>query len=142
MDTQNMSRLPARTILQVLHTFRRNGDTNQRIMFDIDPSGSYLATGSADSRAIVYDIECQTQVGALENQPDAVGSVCFHPYAALMGVCTGQRHFHLHNTDGDGPDTDGISEGTPPESSQAAHHIPLRNGVNLYRFDTLTGGFK
>lgn len=111
-------------------------------MFDIDPSGSYLATGSAESRAIVYDIECQTQVGALENQPDAVGSVCFHPYAALLGVCTGQRHFHLQNADGNGSDNnDGFSDGTPPESSPAAY-IPLRNGVTLYRFDTLTGGFE
>lgn len=106
-------------------------------MFDIDPSGSYLATGSAESRAMVYDIECQTQIGSLENQPDAVGGVCFHPYAALLGVCTGQRHFDLQTTEGNESDaTDGASEGTPPESSPAAHHIPLRNGVALYKWSS------
>lgn len=51
-------------------------------------------TGSTERRALVYDIESRQLVGALENQADAVGSACFHPYAALLGICTGQRHFH------------------------------------------------
>lgn len=120
---------------QVLHTFRRQADTNQRVAFDLDPSGRYLATGSTERRALVYDIQSQELVGCMDNQADAVGSVCFHPYAALMGVCTGQRHFALDKDDDSDsddilnsvkPDTDGGRGG----SSQLSR---LQNGVSLYR---------
>lgn len=86
--------------LQALYTLPRQVDTNQRIGFDIDPSGRYLVTGSTERRALVYDIESQALVGSLEDQPDAVGGVCFHPHAALVGVCTGQRHFGLDTNAG------------------------------------------
>ena len=106
---------------QALHTLPRQVDTNQRIGFDIDPSGRYLATGSTERRALVYDIESQALVGSLEDQPDAVGGVSFHPHAALVGVCTGQRHFDLDTSAGS--DSDASSEGTRPESGSGAQAI-------------------
>lgn len=99
---------------QALYTLPRQVDTNQRIGFDIDPSGRYLATGSTQRRALVYDIESQALVGSLEDQPDAVGSVCFHPQAALVGVCTGQRHFDLATNAGS--DSDSSAEDAKPDS--------------------------
>lgn len=102
-------------------------ESNQRIGFDIDQSGRYLATGSTERRALVYDIERQALVGSLEDQPDAVGSVCFHPHAALMAVCTGQRHFDLDTDAGSDseasvqdavPGGEGARGGDPPMKSQ------------------------
>eukprot|EP00752_Nemacystus_decipiens_P007998 g7146.t1 len=58
---------------EALYTLPRQVDTNQRIGFDIDPSGRYLATGSTERRALVYDIESQALVGSLVDQPDAHG---------------------------------------------------------------------
>lgn len=106
--------LPHQFFTQALYTLPRQVDTNQRIGFDIDPSGRYLATGSTERRALVYDIESQALVGSLEDQPDAVGNVCFHPHAALVGVCTGQRHFDLDTNAGS--DSDSSAEDARPDS--------------------------
>lgn len=100
---------------QALYTLPRQVDTNQRIGFDIDPSGRYLATGSTERQALVYDIESQALVGSLEDQPDAVGGVSFHPHAALVGVCTGQRHFDLDTNAGS--DSDACPEDARHHSS-------------------------
>lgn len=130
--------------VQALHTFERQGATNQRIAFDIDSSGRYLATGSTERRALVYDIESEALVGSLNNQADAVGSVCFHPSAALLAVCTGQRHFDL-DTD-DGSDSDGClgvvkqGESACGESACGAVCPPasLQNSVTAYGIGMLT----
>lgn len=117
---------------QVLHTFRRQADTNQRIAFDLDPSGRYLATGSTERRALVFDIQSQELVGSLENQADAVGSVCFHPYAALLGVCTGQRHFDL-DRDADSDSDDTLDDAMSNADGVRGRSSRLQNGVTLYR---------
>eukprot|EP00903_Cladosiphon_okamuranus_P011843 g11127.t1 len=106
---------------EALYTLPRKVDTNQRVFFDIDPSGQYLATGSTERRALVYDIESQALAGSLEDQPDAVGGVCFHPHAALVGVCTGQRHFDLDTNAGS--DSDASAEDGRPDSDGGAQAI-------------------
>lgn len=103
-------------------------DTNQRIGFDIDPSGRYLATGSTERQALVYDIQSQRLVRSLDDQPDAVGSVCFHPYAALLSVCTGQRHFDL-DTDA-GSESDGSNGGA--KAAAETMDREWQNGVTLH----------
>lgn len=103
-------------------------ETNQRIGFDIDPSGRYLATGSTERQAFVYDTQSQELVASLENQPDAVGSVCFHPHAALLSVCTGQRHFDL-DTDV-GSDSDGNNDGVGPVTE--TERGGRQNGVTIH----------
>lgn len=114
----------------MLHTFQRPADNNQRILFDIDPSGRYLATGSTDREALVYDIYSHTLAGVVKNLADAVGGVCFHPYAALLGICTGQRHFDL--------DIGGASDDDMLVQNSSGHNTfegdtRHRNGVALYR---------
>lgn len=119
--------------VQALHTFQRQGATNQRISFDIDSSGRYMATGSTERRALVYDIESRELVCSLDDQADAVGGVCFHPSAALLAVCTGQRHFNL-DTD-DGSDSDSCLDGaTQHDSARGALRPPTRsqNSVTAY----------
>lgn len=125
--------------LQALHTFERQGATNQRITFDIDSSGRYLATGSTERRALVYDIESEALIGSLNNQADAVGSVCFHPSDALLAVCTGQRHFDL-DTD-DGSDSDGGLHVAKQGDSACGAVCPparLQNSVTAYGIGKLT----
>ncbi|CAM9672719.1 unnamed protein product [Scytosiphon promiscuus] len=113
---------------EALYTLPRQVDTNQRIGFDVDPSGRYLATGSTERQALVYDIQTRMLVGSLENQPDAVGSVCFHPHAALLSVCTGQRHFDL-DTDASS-DSDGSSSAAKPAAKTGDG--AWQNGVAIH----------
>lgn len=118
---------------QALHTFQRQGATNQRIAFDIDSSGRYLATGSTERRALVYGIDSRALVGSLDDQTDAVGSVCFHPSAALLAVCTGQRHFDLDTDDGSESDSS-VDVATQGVSASGALRPPTRlhNSVTAY----------
>ncbi len=111
---------------QVLFSLPRQVDTNQRIGFDIDQSGRYLATGSTERRALVYDIESQALVGSLEDQPDAVGSVCFHPHAALMAVCTGQRHFDL-DTDAGSDSEASVQDAVPGGETARRSNPPIKS---------------
>lgn len=124
---------------QALYTLPRQVDTNQRIGFDIDPTGRYLATGSTERRALVYDIESQTLVGTLEDQPDAVGNVCFHPHAALLGVCTGQRHFDL-DTDS-GSDTD-VSVEDATQVGGVNPPTTWQNGVTIHGIATVVDSIR
>lgn len=119
---------------QALYTLPRQVDTNQRISFDIDPTGQYLGTGSTEPRALVYDIESQALVGSLDDQPDAVGSVCFHPHAALVAVCTGQRHFDL---DTDAVSDDDVNVEDPTPVRRASSPTRWRNGVTIHGITTV-----
>lgn len=127
---------------QVFHTFRRHVNTNQRISFDVDPSGRYLATGSTERRALVYDIETQALAGSLENQTDAVGAVCFHPYAALLGVCTGQRHFDLDTSDVSDSDDSMDADMFGHDARDSRHEAQRQNVVAIHslRQPGLEGG--
>lgn len=130
--------------VQALHTFERHGATNQRIAFDIDSSGRYLATGSTERRALVYDIDSGALVGSLDDLADAVGSVCFHPSAALLAVCTGQRHFNLDTDDeSDSDDCLGDADGAKQDDSARRALRPptrLQNSVTAYGIGNLTQG--
>lgn len=120
--------------IQALYTLPREVDTNQRIGFDIDPTGRYVATGSTERRALVYDIESRALVGSLENQPDAVGSVCFHPHAAIVGVCTGQRHFDF---DTDTGSDDDVSEEDISPVRGLISPTTWQNGVTIHGIGTV-----
>ncbi|RLN56157.1 hypothetical protein BBJ29_003318 [Phytophthora kernoviae] len=41
---------------EILHTFNRVADTNQRVEFDLHCGGRYLATGSRTGRVMLYDV--------------------------------------------------------------------------------------
>ncbi|CAM9724717.1 unnamed protein product, partial [Chrysoparadoxa australica] len=78
----------------LLRSFERMGDTNQKLSFDVDASGKYLAAGGTDGKVAIYSTVSGDEVGHLEQQPDAVGAVCFHPTSTVMALCTGQRHYN------------------------------------------------
>jgi WD40 repeat protein len=77
----------------VLASYERDASTNQRVGFDVDPSGRYLATGSRDRAARVYDLVTGGLVTALPPEADAVNDVAFHPYYGILALATGERHF-------------------------------------------------
>lgn len=122
---------------QALHSFRRAADTNQRIEFDIDPSGAYLATGSTAREALVYDIQSLALIKTIDNQADAVSSVCFHPYAALLAVGTGQRHFNLDTINAES-DSDEMLQDSASEGSNCCSK-EVQNGVAIYRIRKTRG---
>lgn len=82
----------------------------------------------------MYDVETPALVGNLKNQADAVGSVCFHPYAALLAVCTGQRHFELCADAGSGSD-DTLDDAATDVSVKLTGGTveQSRNAVAIYR---------
>lgn len=75
--------------------------SNQRMMFDIDPWGKYLITGTQDGKVLVYSTEDFRLVSMVdysyetesEMVRDCVNSATIHPYSALVVTTTGQRHF-------------------------------------------------
>jgi hypothetical protein len=46
-------------------------------------------------QALVYDVHTGECVLRVEGQPDAVNDAAFHPYASLLALGTGQRHFRV-----------------------------------------------
>ncbi|KAI0743065.1 WD40-repeat-containing domain protein [Daedaleopsis nitida] len=85
--------------------------TNQRLRFDIDYSGTWLAVGDEDGGISVFDLAAHAETLPGENTPqsestqfnapilqfeghrDAVGSVAFHPLRPLLLSVSGSRHF-------------------------------------------------
>ncbi|KAI0772312.1 WD40-repeat-containing domain protein [Trametes elegans] len=90
----------------------RQGATNQRLRFDIDYGGNWLAVGNEDGGISVFSLAAQPGSVNSENAPqsgptprstpamqyhghrvDAVGSVAFHPLQPLLLSVSGSRHF-------------------------------------------------
>ncbi|BGP38536.1 hypothetical protein JCM10449v2_002471 [Rhodotorula kratochvilovae] len=76
---------------------RRNGRTNQRMGFDIDPSGTWLAAGDQDGTVSIFsaqplpdDLEPVTSFH-LSSEP--LGATLFHPYLPLLLTASGTRKF-------------------------------------------------
>ncbi|CAH0520494.1 unnamed protein product [Peronospora belbahrii] len=82
---------------EILHTFNRVADTNQRIEFDLHCGGRYLATGSRTGRVMLYDVLTGELMDEKIKLPDCVNGVSFFPDVsrATIAVCSGQRHYNL-----------------------------------------------
>ncbi|KAI0712713.1 WD40-repeat-containing domain protein [Cerioporus squamosus] len=122
----------------------RRTSTNQRLRFDIDYGGKWLAVGDEDGGVSVYDLAAQTDTVAGENVPhtdstprnmpimqydghhDAVGSVAFHPLRPLLLSVSGSRHFERSES----PMNDSSEEsedGHEDENSQSDEEAPPRD---------------
>jgi hypothetical protein len=83
----------------LLSSFWRDASSNQRLGIDLDPAGRYLATGCREGGkegkkgALVYDLSTGQEVGGLGSVEDTASDVSFHPYAGLVAVGMGERHF-------------------------------------------------
>ena len=75
-------------------------ETNQRIQFDLEPSGRFLASGQHNGLLSVWDTEAPLQDQSDILQPladipahnDTVNGVSFHPYLPLLSSASGQHH--------------------------------------------------
>ncbi|TPX69305.1 hypothetical protein SpCBS45565_g02562 [Spizellomyces sp. 'palustris'] len=76
---------------EIIARYQRKGDTNQRINFDLDPSGRYLSTGDQDGHILIYDLKAHELVKEFEGHRDTVSAAGFHPSLPLLASCSGQR---------------------------------------------------
>ncbi|OBZ90666.1 Telomerase Cajal body protein 1 [Choanephora cucurbitarum] len=113
----------------VLYELPRPGRTNQRIQFDLDPSGKYLITGDTQGNLLSYDIttgaleDIETKkrlVSSVSLHQDIISSVSFNPVYPVMSTCSGQRKFSLPSVDSD-------------ESEEEEEEIIIDNTLKTWR---------
>jgi len=120
----------------LLSSFWRDASSNQRLGIDLDPAGRYLATGRREggegrkSGALVYDLSTGQEVGGLGPVEDTASDVSFHPYAGLVAVGMGERHFdEEEGEEGEGGEEMVVEKAT----------VRRRSGVRLFQVP-LAGG--
>ncbi|RKO91204.1 WD40-repeat-containing domain protein, partial [Blyttiomyces helicus] len=119
----------------VISRFARDGDTNQRLGFSLDPSGQFLSTGDQKGQVLVYDA-CATSepepLATFEAHKDAVSSAMFHPYMPLLATCSGQRR-RLRWTTGNGfavsADSEEESDDSDDDHAEAGRDDDLEEGA-------------
>nr|AFK42969.1 unknown [Lotus japonicus] len=77
----------------VYKLYRSAENTNQRILFDIDPSGQHLATGGQDGLVHIYDLQTGQWVSSFEAALDTVNCFSFHPFLSYGVSSSGHRRF-------------------------------------------------
>ncbi|KAF8878226.1 WD40-repeat-containing domain protein [Infundibulicybe gibba] len=86
------------------------GDTsNQKMRFDVDITGRWLASGNQSGRISIFDLQHEPSLTSddtpentttilptlsYEAHGDSVGSVGFNPHSPLLFSASGSRHFH------------------------------------------------
>ncbi|XP_023646244.1 telomerase Cajal body protein 1 [Paramormyrops kingsleyae] len=104
---------------QVLFSLRRRVTTNQRIYFDLDPSGQYLLSGDTGGVVYVWDVSTAPPDGGegvlqphfqFQAHGDCTNGISIHPYMPLLVSSCGQRQFSCP----------GESEGDSGSESDAA----------------------
>ncbi|XP_058735493.1 uncharacterized protein LOC131607509 [Vicia villosa] len=93
------------TVDCVYKLYRSAENTNQRILFDIEPSGQHLGTGGQDGLVHIYDLQTGQWVSSFEAALDTVNGFSFHPFLPHAVSSSGHRRFVMPD-DGDG-DADG-----------------------------------
>lgn len=78
---------------------RRSLNTQQRMTFDIDPWGDYLASGADDGQVLIYNTSTFELVTQFPNRTDGGSSSCvntvlFHPYSSVLYTVQGVRSFN------------------------------------------------
>nr|CAG4650181.1 EOG090X06W9 [Sida crystallina] len=90
----------------VLFIMKRTVDTNQRIYFDLDPSGRYLISGETSGLAQIWDTQIGLEMKASEDplttilpafaqtraHSDCTNGISCHPWLPLIATSSGQRH--------------------------------------------------
>ncbi|XP_042526714.1 telomerase Cajal body protein 1 [Dipodomys spectabilis] len=82
-----------------LWSLNREVTTNQRIYFDLDPSGQFLVSGGTNGVVSVWDISGSCDNGKPEPvlsfvpQQDCTNGVSLHPSLPLLATASGQRVF-------------------------------------------------
>jgi WD40 repeat protein len=89
-----------------LQSYARDGDTNQRLEFDLDTNGNRMFVGSGSSEGVVkvYDVstgKLHDELKVVDGGGNAVNGVSYipHPFGkndgdGLLAVSVGSRHFY------------------------------------------------
>ncbi|KAL5579321.1 hypothetical protein UlMin_011763 [Ulmus minor] len=77
----------------VYKLYRSSDNTNQRIMFDIEPLGRHLGTGGQDGFVHIYDLQSGQWVSSFQAALDTVNGFSFHPYLPMAATSSGHRRF-------------------------------------------------
>ncbi|KAI9302484.1 WD40-repeat-containing domain protein [Cunninghamella echinulata] len=88
-----------------LYELNRPGKTNQRVAFDLDPTGNVLVSGDQYGNVLAYDLttienqDMETKPRMLYSwraHQDIVTSATINPiYPFLLATCSGQRKFRV-----------------------------------------------
>ncbi|KAF7803547.1 telomerase Cajal body protein 1 [Senna tora] len=73
--------------------YKSSENTNQRILFDIEPSGQHLGTGGQDGLVHIYDLKTGQWVSCFQAASDTVNGFSFHPFLPLAVSSSGHRRF-------------------------------------------------
>ncbi|KAM7264565.1 hypothetical protein ACFE04_002248 [Oxalis oulophora] len=83
-----------RNTVEVVYKLYRSAEhTNQRISFDIEPSGKHLGTGGQDGTVNIYDLQTGQWVSGFQAAADTVNGFSFHPFMPLAATSSGHRRF-------------------------------------------------
>lgn len=74
-----------------LAAFPRDAAGSQRLVFDVDATGTLLATGSRDGSVRFYDVQTGAPAGVVAGFPAAVNGVALHPYGRVFACAVGER---------------------------------------------------
>ncbi|XP_062372194.1 telomerase Cajal body protein 1 [Sardina pilchardus] len=131
---------------RVLFSAHRSVNTNQRIYFDLDPTGRYLLSGDTDGMVSVWDTLTAPPDGQEEVlQPhlqfqahrDCANGMSVHPFMPLLVSSSGQRHFlcpgdHSDSDSGSDSDDDDDNNGVMPPSSAEGAALPRDNALTIW----------
>ncbi|XP_028788731.1 telomerase Cajal body protein 1 [Neltuma alba] len=85
--------------LTTLNVIRSSENTNQRILFDIEPSGRHLGTGGQNGLVHIYDLQTGQWVSCFQAASDTVNGFSFHPFLPLAVSSSGHRRFIIPDDD-------------------------------------------
>ncbi|KAL5730612.1 hypothetical protein ACHQM5_003413 [Ranunculus cassubicifolius] len=83
-----------RNTLSIVYKLYRSSElTNQRILFDVEPSGRHLGTGGQDGQIHIYDLQTGQWVTSFQAASDTVNGFSFHPFLPMAASSSGHRRF-------------------------------------------------
>uniref|UniRef100_A0A8C5HLD3 Telomerase Cajal body protein 1 n=1 Tax=Gouania willdenowi TaxID=441366 RepID=A0A8C5HLD3_GOUWI len=121
---------------KVVFSLKRNVSTNQRIYFDLDPSGRYLLSGDTEGVVSVWDtLSASPDANEELLQPqrrfqahwDCTNGISIHPFMPLLATSSGQRQFPWPgDSEGDSAsDTEGGAASRPQEVTREDNTLSL-----------------
>eukprot|EP01135_Chromosphaera_perkinsii_P007730 Nk52_evm19s967 gene=Nk52_evmTU19s967 len=136
-----------------LFQLERRVDTHQRVLFDIDPSGSVLASGNQGGSLVLYDLKLIIQTAGLQETEmdnvrksigglhggNCVNSVGFNPRVpGMLMTASGQRHLEQWSSDSESDSEEEEEEGGKKSYKRVpknGHSSPLENSVRIWTLE-------
>ncbi|ODO09066.1 hypothetical protein I350_02665 [Cryptococcus amylolentus CBS 6273] len=114
----------------------RDGQTNQRIWFDVDPWGRWVASGDQNGYVRVWDIVDPVCPVVWEQKlyNSAVGSVQFHPFYPLLLSCSGSRQYLGRVFDSDSDISSSDSESGTDDAPTVAKGAEMDPSLSIHSF--------